>query len=87
MGSYEVIFKRSVAKDLRQIPKKDVAKILKRIEALRAEPRPTGVEKLSGQEKYRIRQGVYRILYEIQNTELIVVVVKIGHRSDVYRIS
>lgn len=83
MGNFEVIFKRSVAKDLRQIPKKDVVKILKRIKALRAEPRPPGVEKLSGQEKYRIRQGVYRILYEIRNNELIVVVVKIGHRCDV----
>jgi mRNA interferase RelE/StbE len=87
MGNFEIIFKRSVAKDLRQIPKKDIAKILKRVEALRAEPRPPGVEKLSGQEKYRIRQGVYRILYEIRNHELIVVVVKIGHRHDVYRIS
>ena len=87
MGNFEVIFKRSVAKDLRQIPNKDVAKILKRIEALRAEPRPPGVEKLSGQEKYRIRQGAYRILYEVRNNELIVVVVKIGHRRDVYRIS
>ena len=87
MGSFEVTFKQSVAKDLRQIPKKDVAIILKRIETLRTEPRPPGVEKLSGQEKYRIRQGVYRILYEIQNNELIVVVVKIGHRRDVYRVS
>lgn len=85
MGSFEVIFKQSVAKDLRQIPKKNVARILQRIEALRAELRPPGVEKLSGQEKYRIRQGVYRILYEIRNNELIVVVVKIGHRRDVYR--
>jgi mRNA interferase RelE/StbE len=87
MGSFEVVFKQSVAKDLRQVPKKDVARILKRIEALKTEPRPPGVEKLSGQEKYRIRQGVYRILYEIRNDELIVVVVKIGHRRDVYRIS
>jgi mRNA interferase RelE/StbE len=87
MGSFEVIFKQSVAKDLRQIPKKDVARILKRIETLRTEPLPPGVEKLSGQEKYRIRQGVYRILYEIRNNELIVVVIKIGHRRDVYRIS
>ena len=87
MGSFEIIFKQSVAKDLRQIPKKDVVKILKRIEALKVEPRPNGVEKLSGQEKYRIRQGVYRILYEIRNTELIVVVVKIGHRRNVYRLS
>ena len=87
MGSFEVIFKQSVAKDLRNIPNKDVARILKRIEALKVEPRPPGVEKLSGQEKYRIRQGVYRILYEIWNDELIVVVVNIGHRRDVYRTS
>ncbi len=87
MGNFEVIFKRSVAKDLRQVPKKDIAKILKRIEVLKAEHRPPGVEKLSGQEKYRIRQGVYRILYEIRNNELIVVVIKIGHRRDVYKIS
>ena len=87
MGSFEVIFKQSVAKDLRQIPKIDLARILKRIDALREDPRPPGVEKLSGQEKYRIRQGVYRILYEIRNNELIIVVVKIGHRRDVYRLS
>lgn len=87
MGKYEVIFKQSVAKDLRHIPRKEVARILKRIDALKVEPRPPGVEKLSAQEKYRIRQGVYRIIYEIKNNELIVVVVKIGHRRDVYRIS
>jgi mRNA interferase RelE/StbE len=87
MGSFEVIFKQSVAKDLRQIPNKDVARILKRIEALSVEPRPPGVEKLSGQEKYRIRQGVYRILYEIRDNELIVMVIKVGHRRDVYKSS
>ena len=87
MGSFEIIFKQSVAKDLRQIPKKDVARILKRIDALRTDPRPPGVEKLSGQEKYRVRQGVYRILYDIRNNELLVVVVKVGHRRDVYRVS
>ena len=85
MEKFEVVFKRSVARDLRQIPKKDVTRILKRIEALKMEPRPPGVEKLSGQEKYRIRQGVYRILYEIENDKLIIVVVKIGHRRHVYR--
>ena len=87
MGKYEVIFKQSVAKDLRHIPRKEVARIIKRIDALKVEPRPPGVEKLSAQEKYRIRQGVYRIIYEIKNNELIVVVVKIGHRRDGYRIS
>ena len=87
MEKYEVRLKRSVAKDLRAIPVKDVARILRCIEALKVNPRPTGVEKLSGQEKYRIRQGVYRIIYEIRNQELIIVVVKIGHRREVYRVS
>ena len=87
MEKFELVFKQSVAKDLRAIPAKDVARILKRIEALKIEPRPPGVEKLSGQEKYRIRQDVYRIIYEIKNQELIIVVVKIGHRREVYRIS
>ena len=85
MGKFEVIFKQSVAKDLRQIPKKDVTRILNRIKALSIEPRPPGVEKLSGQDKYRVRQGAYRVLYEVRNNELIVVVVKIGHRRDVYK--
>ena len=87
MGKFELVFKLSVAKDLRQIPQKEVAIILRCIEALRVEPRPVGVEKLSGQEKYRIRQGVYRIIYEIRDDKLIVVVIKIGHRRDVYRTS
>jgi mRNA interferase RelE/StbE len=87
MGRFEVIFKQSVAKDLRSIPVKDVARILKRIEGLKVDPRPPGVEKLSGQEKYRVRQGVYRIIYEIKNLELIIIVVKIGHRREVYKIS
>lgn len=85
MASFKVSIKRSVAKDLRHIPKKEVARLLKRIESLAMEPRPPGVEKLSGQEKYRIRQGIYRIIYEIKDEELIVVIVKVGHRGDVYK--
>ncbi len=87
MEKFEILFKQSVAKDLRQIPKKEVARILKRIDKLQIESRPAGVENLSGQEKYRVRQGVYRIIYEILNDQLIVVVVKVGHRRDVYRTS
>ena len=85
MGEYKIFFKESVEKDLRSIPKKDLKKILTRIEALAQEPRPQGYEKLSGQEKYRIRQGTYRIIYSIQDQELTVWVVKVGHRKDVYR--
>jgi len=85
MGEYKIFFKESVEKDFRSIPKKDLKKILSRIEALAKEPRPQGHEKLSGQEKYRIRQGTYRIIYSIQDTELTIWVVKVGHRKDVYR--
>ncbi len=86
MGSFRVVFKRSVAKDLRRVPKKQISRILEQIEALGADPRPHGAEKLSGQERYRLRQGVYRIMYEIRDSELIVVVVKVGHRRDVYKV-
>ncbi|MCB1859426.1 MAG: type II toxin-antitoxin system RelE/ParE family toxin [Gammaproteobacteria bacterium] len=85
MASYELLFKKSVAKDLLSIPKKDVARILKRIEALREDPRGEGCVKLSAQERYRVRQGVYRIVYEIRESELVIMIVKIGHRSSVYK--
>jgi len=85
MASYRLVIKLSVSKDLRAFPNADVAAILKRIQSLADDPRPPGCEKLSAQERYRVRQGVYRILYEIQDQELVVTVVKVGHRRDVYR--
>ena len=85
MTKYKLSFKASVAKDLRQIPKRDVQSILKRIEGLADDPRPNGSEKLSSLERFRVRQGTYRIIYEIKDQELIVMVVKIGHRRDGYR--
>ena len=85
MASYELTFKKFVAKDLRDLPKIDVRRILQRIRALADDPRPADCEKLSGQERYRVRQGAYRIVYEIQDALLIVLVVKIAHRRDAYR--
>ncbi|MGE5550143.1 MAG: type II toxin-antitoxin system RelE family toxin [Bacteroidota bacterium] len=85
MGRYRLAFKRSVAKDLRGLPRPDVARILKCFEALAEDPRAHGGEKLSGQERYRMRVGIYRIIYEIMDDRLVVVVVKIGHRRDVYK--
>ena len=85
MASYKLVIKKSVAKDLRKIPKQDVERVLARIRSLADDSRPLGAEKLSGEEKYRVRQGNYRVLYTIDDIEVCVVVVKAGHRRDVYR--
>jgi len=83
VASYSLFVKRSAAKELEAVTTKDRRRIVDRIQALAAEPRPSGVEKLSGADKYRVRQGVYRILYTIDDEARTVVVVKIGHRGDV----
>ena len=85
MANYKVEIKRSAAKELEQLPPKDRARVATRIQALATDPRSPGVEKLSGQERYRVRQGNYRILYEIHDALVVVIVVRIGHRRDVYR--
>jgi mRNA interferase RelE/StbE len=71
---------------IEKIPKKSLQQIIRRITALAVDPRPPGCEKLTGQERYRIRQGTYRIIYAIRDDELTVWVVKIGQRKDVYRL-
>ncbi|MEZ5493264.1 MAG: type II toxin-antitoxin system RelE/ParE family toxin [Pseudomonadales bacterium] len=85
MASYKISFKKSVAKDFRSIPNKDVARILTRIDALAINPRGEGCIKLSGRECYRVRQGIYRIIYEIVEDKLVVCVVKVVHRGSVYQ--
>ena len=85
MASYSVLITKSAAKELERVPTKDRNRIVTRIAALADNPRPTGAEKLSGEDKYRVRQGNYRILYEIVDSELIVTVVRIGDRREVYR--
>ncbi|MCK9516562.1 MAG: type II toxin-antitoxin system RelE/ParE family toxin [Ottowia sp.] len=85
MARFELVFKRSIAKDIRALEPIDVRRILQRIEKLAVDPRPKDSEKLSGQERYRVRQGSLRILYEIDDSQLVVTVVKIGHWRDVYR--
>jgi len=85
MAAYKLCFKHPVAKDLRGLPKKDLGRMLERIEALATEPRPPGCEKLTSEERYRIRQGVYRIIYSVIDEEVCVVVVKVAHRKEAYR--
>jgi len=86
MARYELRVKLSVAKDLRGIPKADVKRILSRKQALCEDPRAPGCEKLAGnRELYRVRQGAYRIVYTILDAQVVVEVVKVGHRGEVHR--
>lgn len=85
MASYSIQIKRSAAKELAALPTKDRRRVVARIQALAEDPRPPGAEKLSAQERSRVRQGDYRILYEIHDQILLIVVVRIAHRRDAYR--
>ncbi len=85
MAKYSITFKESVAKDLRSIPNQDVKRILSRIDTLAMNPRGEGCIKLSGQNLYRVRQGLFRIIYEIVDDRLVVHVIKVTHRSSVYK--
>ncbi len=85
MASYRIEFKKSVKKDFRHLPQRDVLQILGRIRGLADKPRSSQSKKMSGQEKYRLRQGQYRILYEIRDQLLLITIVKVRHRKEVYR--
>ncbi len=84
MARYSVEFSKRVAKDLRGIPGNEVKLILAKIRGLAEEPLPPAAKKLKGNELFRIRIGNYRVIYEIRNDRLVVFVVKVGHRKDVY---
>lgn len=85
MAKYRISFKKAVTKDLRAIPNQDIVRILSRIDTLAINPRGEGCIKLSGQECYRARQGIYRIVYQVFDDRLVVNVVKVAHRSRIYR--
>ena len=85
MGKYKLIFRSSVAKDMHRLPNKDVSRILTRINQLSENPRGSGCEKLTEQERYRVRQGNYRIIYEIHDEAVVVEIVQVGHRREIYR--
>jgi mRNA interferase RelE/StbE len=85
VASYRLLIKPSAAKELERLPTKDRKRLVARMQGLSAQPRPPGCEKLTGHDLFRVRQGDYRILYEVQDPDLVVTVFKIGHRRDVYR--
>jgi len=85
VGNYKILIKSSAAKELSRLPKIDIQRITSRIKSLSTDPRPHGCEKLSALERYRIRQGNYRIVYSIEDDKLTVYVIKIAHRGAVYK--
>jgi mRNA interferase RelE/StbE len=85
MARYKVLIRKPAADELSRIPKKDLRRIVERIQELGDEPRPQGSEKLSAQERYRMRQGDYRVVNAVDDGLLTVEIDKIGHRSEVYR--
>jgi mRNA interferase RelE/StbE len=86
MGRYRVFIKPSAVREIEGIAeKKQRQRIVAKIEASTDGPRPPGCERLTGREQYRVRQGAYRIIYAIEDDQLVVYVVKVGHRSSVYR--
>ena len=86
MAKYRILIKSSAAKEIENIPaRRDRRRVVERIRRLGDDPRPRGCEKLSGQDRYRVRQGNYRIIYSIDDNRLIVHVVKVGDRKDIYR--
>lgn len=86
MAKYSVFVSGSAEKALVRLPKKDIAKIAAAIRALADDPRPSGCNKLSGEDSvFRIRLGHYRVIYEVRDKRLFILVLKIGNRKDVYR--
>lgn len=83
--SYDLLVKKSAERELRALPKQDLRRVTERLQSLSRHPRPSGCEKLSGHDQYRIRQGDYRIVYAIDDAAHVVTIVKIGHRREVYR--
>jgi mRNA interferase RelE/StbE len=85
MAKYNIEIKRSAVKEIRKLPSSEIKKILSAIKTLENDPRPHGCIKLTQEEKYRIRVGQYRILYSIEDEALVIYIVKIAHRKDVYK--
>ena len=85
MGSYKILIKPSAVKEIEAIPQRDRQRLIAQIQGLASDPRPPGSKKLSGQDKFRLRQGVYRIVYSVNDDGPSLLIVKVGHRKEVYR--
>ena len=83
--NYKIFIEKSAQKDLSKIPLQQQNRIITAIQSLAKKPRPAGSKKLSGRDAWRIRVGTYRVIYEIRDDRLLILVVVIGHRKDIYR--
>jgi mRNA interferase RelE/StbE len=84
MGNYKIEIKKSASKEIAKLPKTVLKRVLNKIQLLSLEPRPSGCKKLSADEKYRVRIGDYKILYSIEDDKLVIYIVKVGHRKNIY---
>lgn len=85
MNRYRLLLARSAKKDARRLLKTDRSRVQETIRALADEPRPRGCQKIVGQSGYRIRVGVYRIVYEVDDTNKEITIYRIVHRKNAYR--
>lgn len=86
MEKYKILIKPSAVKELEAIPRKKIRRqIIRRIQSLAMDPFPPGASKLAGNDRYRLRQGAYRIIYSIWKRKLTINIIKVGHRKDIYR--
>lgn len=83
--SYEIRIRRSAEKEIRDLPRDVRLRVVNRISSLASDPRPKGCEKLAAADGYRIRVGAYRVVYTIEDRVLLVEIVRVAHRRDVYR--
>lgn len=85
MAKYKIEVKKSAVKEFKRIPSNDLKRLINIITSLKENPRPSGCVKLSSEELYRIKKGKYRVLYQIKDDILMIIIVKISHRKDVYK--
>ena len=86
MASYKIQIQKTAEKELKSVPSAFLKQMVHKIYSLTSNPRPHGVQLLKGEERYfRIRQGDYRIVYEVNDAEHLITIIKIGHRREVYK--
>jgi mRNA interferase RelE/StbE len=86
MATYRIEVSATAERQIRKLPRADQTRVVRVIQALAADPHPTGCRKLSGYDDvFRVRIGRYRVLYSIEGRRLVIIILKVGDRKDIYR--